>query len=259
MVNHGVSAELVQDMFEAQRQFFSLPLAAKEEIRSDANNRGYTPMGDETLNPSESKRPDTHEGLYFGRDLPADSPECARPLHGPNQWPREALLPGYKATTAAYFAALADLGMRTLPVLALSLGLARDHFDAAFSQPMLALRPLHYNAEPSSVADGVLAAGAHSDYGCLTFLMTDGTPGLQLKSGAEWVDVPQLPGAFITNLGDMLERWTNGLYRSTLHRVVNTTGRERFSIPFFFEPNFDTVVEALPSVRGERCAGGGET
>lgn len=134
------------------------------------------------------------------------------------------------------------------------------------SQVHLAVRPETPAVCPSSVLsmcsgegvspqEGSFSAGAHTDYGCLTFLMTDGTPGLQICLEGRWVAVPHLPGAFVINLGDMLERWTGGLYRSTLHRVVCTGGRERFSAAFFAQPNFETVVEVLPQVRcglGER-------
>lgn len=178
--------------------------------------------------------------------MPADSAEAALPLHGPNQWPPEALLPGFRPAVETYFAALTALGHRLLRLLALSLGLAPGFFEPAFAAPMLALRPLHYTAEVSAPGEGVFGAGAHTDYGCLTLLATDGVPGLQAHLHGRWQDVPPLRGAFIVNLGDMLERWTNGRYRSTLHRVVNTSGRERYSIAFFFEPGFNTVVECLP-------------
>lgn len=107
----------------------------------------------------------------------------------------------------------------------------------------------------ASPEDGGFSAGAHTDYGCLTFLMTDGTPGLQICPDGEWVAVPHIRGAFVINLGDMLERWTGGLYRSTLHRVVCTCGKERFSAAFFVEPSFETVVQVFPEVRGSSGEG----
>lgn len=111
---------------------------------------------------------------------------------------------------------------------------------------MAALRLLHYSARVSDPGNGVFGAGAHSDYGMFTFLVTDETPGLQVLLEGQWVDVPPLQGAFIVNLGDMLQRWTNDAFRSTLHRVVNRLGQERYSAPFFYEPNFDTHVTCLP-------------
>lgn len=157
----------------------------------------------------------------------------------------------------AYFKSVHELGLRMLRILALSLHLEATHFDSFFSQPMEALRLLHYSEETSNLSGGVMGCGAHSDYGLLTFLLTDSVPGLEVrkrqKEGQEeeqdvWLRVaPPKLGNYIVNLGDMLERWTNDTYRSTVHRVVNRTGQERYSIPFFFEPNFDTVVACLPS------------
>ncbi|PSC75554.1 Adenine guanine permease AZG1 [Micractinium conductrix] len=247
LTDHGVSEELVQAAFAAQRAFFSRTLEEKMRIKANKYYRGYTPFAEETLDPQRSRHGDSHEGLYYGRHVEEGSPEAELPLHGPNQWPDETALPGYRAATEAYLQAVAALGCRLLRLLALSLGLAADHFSPHFTRPMLFLRPLHYSAERSSEAEGLYAAGAHTDYGMLTFLRTDGQPGLQIcTDGAAWRDVPPIPGAFHCNLGDMLARWTNGRYRSTLHRVVNRTGRERYSIAFFFEPNFDAEVAALP-------------
>ncbi|KAL4445389.1 hypothetical protein ABPG77_011214 [Micractinium sp. CCAP 211/92] len=237
LTDHGVPEDLVAEAFEQQRAFFSLPLQAKMQVAANKYYRGYTPFAEETLDPQHSTRGDTHEGLYYGRHVEEDSAEGKLPLHGPNQWPDEALVPGYRAVTEAYWEAVGQLGGRLLRLLALSLNLPAEYFAPFFTRPMLFLRPLHYSAEKSNVSDGLFGAGAHTDY----------EPGLQIcTDGATWRDVPPLPGAFIVNLGDMLGRWTNGRYRSTLHRVINTTGRERYSMAYFFEPNFDARVEALP-------------
>uniref|UniRef100_A0A7S3QLD7 Fe2OG dioxygenase domain-containing protein n=2 Tax=Dunaliella tertiolecta TaxID=3047 RepID=A0A7S3QLD7_DUNTE len=201
----------------------------------------------ETLDPSSQKQGDTKEGFYFGREISPESPEAKLPLHGPNQWPNEHLVPGYRASMEQYMRAMNELGHRLLRLLALGLGLPPDHFDRFFDRPMIFLRPLHYAPKVSAPSEGVFGAGAHSDYGMLTLLKTDDVPGLQIHTDATgWMDVPPKPECFIINLGDMLERWTNGMYKSTLHRVVNTTGKERYSLACFFEPNFDTIVECLP-------------
>ncbi|KAL4425630.1 hypothetical protein ABPG75_009646 [Micractinium tetrahymenae] len=253
LVNHGIPEELIASTFAAQRAFFSLPLESKLRIAADDNNRGYTPFEEETLDPEGSKRGDTHEGLYFGRHVEPGSPEAALPLHGPNQWPAEELVPGYRQATEAYLEAVAALGFRLLCLLGLSLGLGADYFAPLFARPMVFLRPLHYSAEKSDPAQGLFAAGGHTDYGMLTILKTDGTPGLQICTDPleGWRDVPPIEGAFNINIGDMLSRWTNGAYRSTLHRIVTAGGVERYSLPFFFEPSFDTVVDALPQVTAD--------
>lgn len=250
VTGHGVSDDIINGHHAASRAFFSLPLAQKMHVLADANNRGYTPAREETLDPGNQTTGDTKEGLYFGREVAATSQEASLPLHGPNQWPDEDLVPGFRSAMEAYMEAMAQLGKQLVQLLALGLGLPESWFDDKFSKPMMFLRPLKYEPEASNPTQGVYGCGAHTDYGMLTILWTDGNPGLQLHLEGEWRDMPPLPEALNVNLGDMLERWTNGLYRSTLHRVVNPRGAERYSTPFFFEPNFDTQVEALPSCCG---------
>ncbi|CAM9798398.1 unnamed protein product, partial [Hapterophycus canaliculatus] len=139
-----------------------------------------------------------------------------------------------------------SVGVRVSGLLSEGLGLDASFFKGCTSEMAHALRLIHYSAEVSDPGKGVLGAGAHSDYGLITLLATDDVPGLQVRLNGEWFDVPPRKGAFICNLGDMLQRWTNDHLRSTVHRVVNKLGRERYSIPFFFEPNFDTEVVCFP-------------
>jgi isopenicillin N synthase-like dioxygenase len=253
IANHGIPQAVIDAHAAAQRRFFSLPPDRKSTILADANNRGYTPPGDETLDPKHSSQGDAKEGLYFGREVPADHPDAVLPLHGPNQWPDEAVLglPGYRDTVEAYLKAVTALGMRLLPVVATALGLSPTAFEPYFHKPMTFLRPLRYPPVRSDEAKGQFAAGAHSDYGFLTLLWTDGTPGLQIQYKGDWIDVtpPKVDtegGVFIVNLGDMLERWSGGRFASTVHRVINPSGAERHSCAFFFEPFFDAVVEPVP-------------
>ena len=209
-------------------------------------SRGYTPRAEETLDPEHQTCGDTKEGYYIGNKEQGEVEDTAS--IGCNLWPDEQAFPslgGWRETMLAYFRAVHTLGMRLLRPLALSLGLPADFFLLKFSDPMEALRLLHYSAQKSDTSSGVLGCGAHSDYGMLTLLLTDDVPGLEILCGEEWILVPPRPNCFIVNLGDMLARWTNDVYRSTVHRVVNRCGSERYSIPFFFEPNFDCVVSCL--------------
>eukprot|EP00850_Spirogloea_muscicola_P004254 SM000018S03619 [mRNA] locus=s18:296361:299706:+ [translate_table: standard] len=264
VVNHGVDAALAAAALAGARAFFALPLGAKMAVAQDANNRGYTAFREEVLDPARQTIGDTKEGFYIGKEVPAGDARSAKPLNGPNQWPAAQLLPGWRETMEAYFeqanwtiriftACLQAPGSAPVEALARALDLDMGHFlqPGMFDDPMLFLRLLHYSEEQSRPEEGVFGAGAHTDYGMLTLLLTDDVSGLQIcKEKAEvpqlWEDVKPLPGALIVNLGDMLERWTNNRFRSTLHRVVNP-GKERYSIPFFFEPNFDCLVECLPS------------
>eukprot|EP01023_Acetabularia_acetabulum_P002706 TRINITY_DN1112_c0_g1_i1.p1 TRINITY_DN1112_c0_g1~~TRINITY_DN1112_c0_g1_i1.p1 ORF type:complete len:379 (-),score=45.44 TRINITY_DN1112_c0_g1_i1:465-1457(-) len=247
VVNHGVSETLIEKQFEQSRKFFEMPEDEKLKIVVDSNNRGYTPMKEETLDPQHSSTGDLKEGMYIGREIGAQHPEFCCPLHGPNQWPDDNILPQFRSTMEEYMRGVTHLGYKLLELLALSLGMQPNYFQSMFDRPIILLRPLHYAAQPAAPQQGVFSAGAHSDYGMLTILATDGVPGLQIYHKDNWMDVKHVPNALIINLGDMLERWTNGKYKSTLHRVVKKINQERYSTAFFFEPNFDTIVECLPS------------
>jgi isopenicillin N synthase-like dioxygenase len=255
LTNHGVPEERIDATFDAIKAFFSLPEELKHSVHMDANNRGWNPLYEEILDPSFQKKGDTKEGYYIGREIEPGSVESNMPLHGPNQWPDETLpgLTAWRETMLSYYNSVTGLAMKLLPLLALALRLPRDTFlrPGFFDRPVALLRPLHYTSEVSTVESGILACGAHSDYGMITLLKTDHVPGLQVKlcgddGEAFWVPVQPRDGAFIVNLGDMLQRWSNELFRSTIHRVVNVSGNERYSIPFFFEPNFDCVVDCFP-------------
>ncbi|OQR86101.1 hypothetical protein ACHHYP_10980 [Achlya hypogyna] len=266
---HGVPRPLQQAVYREMHRFFHLPPAEKAKATADKNMRGWAPLYEETLDPENQSKGDTKEAYHVCRDSLPD--EAHLPLHDTtNVFPDPAVLPTFHPITTAYFNAMSHVGLHVAHLFAAAAGSPgafdapgmfdrcvlppRISFDSLhtldmipFHFPMAVLRMLRYNAEPSDLAAGVIACGAHSDFGLLTLLSTDEEPGLQIDYRGDWVDVPRVENAFIVNVGDLAERWTNGLFRSTRHRVVNTTGRERYSIPFFFEPNFDCTVACLPS------------
>eukprot|EP00270_Netrium_digitus_P005549 TRINITY_DN1739_c0_g1_i3.p1 TRINITY_DN1739_c0_g1~~TRINITY_DN1739_c0_g1_i3.p1 ORF type:complete len:346 (+),score=92.87 TRINITY_DN1739_c0_g1_i3:87-1124(+) len=253
LINHGLDLQLQEKVFEQCRLFFSLPLEEKVKSLQDKNNRGYTGFEEDILNPGGQSKGDTKEGYYIGQEISVDDERTKKPLHGPNNWPSAEKLPEWRETMMEYLKQCVQLLHRLLPLLALSLDLPEDYFlqPGFFDDPITSLRPLHYSNERSDPEKGVYGAGAHTDYGIFTFLATDGVPGLQICRKKDerpqvWEDVPPIPGAFTVNLGDLLERWSNNRFRSTLHRVVNI-GKERYSLPFFIEPNFDCLIECLPT------------
>jgi len=251
LTGHNVSRRIVDDAFHYSRRFFALPLNQKLEILASIStkNRGYTPMAEETLDLQKQTVGDQKEGLYFGREVPKDSPDAVLPLHATNQWPSEQYIPGFRKSIEDYMAEITQLAFRLLRLCAIALGLEANSLDSTFTPPMSFLRPLRYAPVVSSPDEGVFGAGAHSDYGMLTLLATDDVPGLEVLIDGQWHQVNPLPDSFIINLGDMFQRWSGGRFKSTIHRVVNRLGKERYSIPFFFEPRFDTPLEPLvPSV-----------
>jgi polar amino acid transport system ATP-binding protein len=205
--------------------------------------RGWFPLGDELT----SGRPDWKEGLYLGAELPDDDPRVRAgwPLHGRNLFPAEPA--ALRETVLAYLDALTQLGHALMRGLALSLGLEADYFAEHGTQdPLVLLRIFNYPSRPaaSEVRWGV---GEHTDYGLLTILRQDDVGGLEIKTSTGWIAAPPIAGSFVCNIGDMLERMTGGLYKSTPHRVVlNTSGRDRISLPFFFDPNFAARIQSVP-------------
>ena len=255
VVGHGVSDALQGRLEDEARAFFALDVDTKMKIRMAHAGRawrGYFPVGDELT----SGKPDIKEGLYFGEELPASDPRVAAgtPLHGANLFPEEVA--GLRGAVLDYMAAMTDLGHVLMRGVALSLGLDGDHFRRGMmAHPLTLFRIFRYPAvEPLSVVeqDERWGVGEHTDYGVLTILKQDDVGGLQVRRGSGWVDAPPVAGSFVCNIGDMLDRLTRGVYRSTPHRVRNTSGRGRFSYPFFFDPGWDAVVEPIDVSGTER-------
>jgi isopenicillin N synthase-like dioxygenase len=168
------------------------------------------------------------------------------PLHGPNLFPRRPA--ELRPVVLAYLDELTRIGQAVLGAMALGLGLDRDWFRRHLTaDPLVLFRIFHY--PPAAGGDeGQWGVGEHTDYGLLTLLAQDANGGLAVRSGDGWIDADPIPGTFVCNLGDMLERLTGGRYRSTPHRVRNDSGAERLSFPFFLDPSWDAVVDRLPIV-----------
>ena len=243
LVNHGVAPALIDAAFERSRAFFAQPLGHNQALAIEkiGGNRGYSGLKHEALDPKAGA--DLKEAFNVGLDLAPDDPEilAGAPFRKLNAWPEVA---GFKSVTLDYFGACTRLALALHEAFAVDLGLARPFFADKFSKPMTTLRFLHY---PASSTAGEVGAGEHTDYGNLTLLATDDVGGLEVRTRAgAWIAAPPMPGAFVVNIGDCLMRWTNDVYVSTPHRVVNRSGRERYSIAFFFDANPDAVVACAP-------------
>lgn len=251
--NHEVSPALIRRVFVESQRFFSLPLEAKLAVDKSRSycNRGYEPLKAQTLQAGQP--PDLKEGMYIGVELPESDPRVqARKFnHGPNQWPAD--MPGFRETMDEYFGAMLSLGRRLMRALALSLDLDERYFNEFLTGATSTLRPLHYPPQPSNTFPGEKGCGEHTDFGSLTLLLQDDTGGLQVWDAQQknWIDAPPVPGTFVVNTGDLISRWTNRQYHSTLHRVVNVSGKERYSVPFFLAGAPDYVVSCLPTCARE--------
>jgi isopenicillin N synthase-like dioxygenase len=244
--NHGVDLVLLTHLSSLAHEFFARPLADKMSIAMENGGsawRGYFQVGGELT----SGAPDLKEGIYFGEELDDADPRVQRrvPLHGRNLFPespqmRDAVLDTMRALTA--------LGHRVCRGLAESLGLPAEYLEQRYTKsPTVLFRIFHYPPRPAdSQAWGV---GEHTDYGLLTLLAQDDVGGLEVKTSRGWIDAPPREGTFVCNIGDMLERMTGGLYRSTPHRVRSHASRSRVSLPFFFDPGWDTKVLPIESPR----------
>jgi isopenicillin N synthase-like dioxygenase len=259
VTGHGVDPEAVRRLERLSREFFTLDLEEKMEIRMALGGRawrGYFPVGAELT----SGRPDQKEGLYFGAELDSDHPavRAGTPLHGPNLFPERPR--ELRAAVLDHLAAMTRLGHRLMSGIALGLGLERSFFADRYTRdPLILFRIFHYPPLPGAVAStpdaSLWSVGEHTDYGLLTILVQDAIGGLAVKSKAGWIEAPPIEGAFVCNIGDMLDRMTGGLYRSTPHRVRNRSDRGRLSFPFFFDPAWTAAIAPIPTgptVRDER-------
>ena len=254
--NHGVEESPVNNVFSEAAAFFALPTQQKELVdkaRSNAN-RGYERLQGQTLEPGAP--PDLKEGYYIGPEHTPDDPRVIAGLfnHGANQWPAQR--PNFRPVMQAYLDVMLALGERMMGGIALSLDLPEDYFAGFCRDAMGTLRLLHYPPQSAQAQPGQKGAGAHTDFGGLTLLRQHDVGGLQVwdQSAAGWIHADPLPDTYVVNLGDMIARWTNDRYRSTVHRVVNTSGRERYSVPFFYTGNYTHTVACIPT-----CLAPGET
>ncbi|MGN8084185.1 isopenicillin N synthase family dioxygenase [Variovorax sp. 22077] len=247
--NHGVPQATIDKAFEATRRYMSLPMEERLRDRIDERfRRGFMPIG-VTQHPGH--KPDLKESYELGLDLPLSDPDVAsgRPLHGPNRWPQDK--PWLESAAMDYFNATIALGRNLLRVFAVAVGKDEGFFLQYAQKPMVQARLFHYPPQ-ESFTNLELGAAAHTDYGMITLLAQDPIGGLELctRSG-EWVAAPFIEGTLVINLGDLVKVWTNGVYVSNPHRVANRTGRERYSIPTFFNLDYDTPVACLPEFAPE--------
>jgi len=253
LTGHGVDWHRVEAVQAAARSFFSLPFDAKAEVdmARSPNHRGYRRYGPDGMTPALTEL--RREAFEMGRELPANDPRvlAGKRLHGPNQWPRGCQV--MRDAMTDLYQRMEDLAQRFMPALALAMGLDRQALDHAGWDCLGHLRVLRYPPQPDHDYSGITGQPAHTDYGCLTFLVQDHVGGLEVQNArGEWIAATPIPQAFVVNIGDIVGRWTNDTYRPTHHRVSNHSDRYRYSMPFFFDPSYDTVIEPLAPFVGPR-------
>jgi isopenicillin N synthase-like dioxygenase len=268
IVSHGVSLELQQRHGRMHRAFFDLPQAVKSRLalREDCPVRGYFGKGGEDLDQVLQEQVDSAKGAKVAQQSRKDNKEAldmngvpwSRPRGGfvarvfglPSQLPAEEELAGFREVMEEYSREMFKLSRRVLSLMALVLGLPRNFFERHLTAPVATHRLLHY--WPIKDFTKEVGVGEHIDYGLITILKQDDVGGLQVLNAKDrrWVHACPIDNAFVVNLGDMMGRWTAHRFKSTVHRVVNVSPLERYSVPFFLEPNMDTVI-----VEGQICEG----
>ena len=252
--NHGIRTESADKIFEQCHRLFVLP---KEELRSMAMTqspfyRGFLEIGQRGTN--MERPPDILEAFNLGIDLGPDDPGviAKKPLHGPNQWPKN--LPGFKEAVEEWQGLMGGLMHKILLGISGAMDLPYDRIAPWFEKPLTQMRLLHYPPQPPQIGH-MMGARPHQDTSFMTILLQDDRGGLEVEArNGEWLQAPPRPDMFVVNVGEYLEALTSGVCYPAKHRVVNRSGKDRYSVPFFFSPNFDTVVDPLPQFTAHKKA-----
>ncbi len=240
---HNIPLDLQRDLLSVSKDFFARPLDDKMRyyIGQSRNHTGYVPQGEEAF---YGQKPDRKEAFDISVDVDPDDPEVragSTPMIGPVQWPDDA---AFRTIAGTYYKEITALARRLFAGFALALDLPEDWFTPYLRRPPSQLRLIHYPFSADAPVD-TPGIGAHTDYECFTILLPT-APGLEVMNGAgEWIDAPPIENAFVINIGDLLEAWSNGTFVATSHRVRKVQ-EERYSFPYFATCDYHTVVAPLP-------------
>jgi isopenicillin N synthase-like dioxygenase len=253
VANHGVDMDLIRRGYRELERFFALPMEEKLKLRASATRPGYVPPNSVvyvTSPVNANTKPDLNEVLRYVNDRPEDHPGriAGRRFHGPNPWPEN--LPGFRETITACHEELAALGRRLLPLYALALDKPADFFTPFFDDPMWTTRNSHYPVVPAE--ENQFGIAPHQDAGFMTLLPLSEVPGLEIRTRAgNWINADHMKDdAIIINTGEFLNRWTNGRFLASPHRV-NPPRKDRYSMALFFNPSPDAVAEPLDTCVSE--------
>lgn len=252
--NHGIPEVVIDNAVNAARTFFKLPLETKMslDIHKSPNFKGYTGLLGENTN--SENRGDMHEGFDIGWEELEEAGNALREgdgaMAGGNVWPSD--LPGFREAVLSYYHAGVKLGKLLFPLFAMALDVPENFFDDKTTKPAAIMRLLYYPPQTGVIDDRVIGIGAHTDYECFTILWQDQVQALQvLNADGKWIDAVPIPGTLVVNLGDQFARWTNDVFKSTVHRAVNRSGVERYSIPLFFGSDYDVQLQPIPGCVSE--------
>jgi isopenicillin N synthase-like dioxygenase len=254
LAGHGIEQDAFDAVIAMGHRFFELPLAEKLKLHSNnsAERLGYRPLGGPNPGASGDQQPDIKERFHMAREVMPGEPQDGRRDAGLSQWPEERVLPGFAAVMKAHIAARCEVARSLARAFALSLDLEEGAFDEIFRYPGGSVVLNYYPPlDPASLRDAQWSFSPHADYNAFTLLYQDQRGGLQVMNAAgAWIDVPFIPGTMVVNIGDLFQSWTNDLFTSTLHRVLNKGSAARISVPHFASPNGAALIECIPTCTG---------
>ena len=243
--NHGIDPVLMEQAFAVSKAFFELPEVDKQAVAVDRNQRGWLAQGMSRL--QGSKTHDLKEVFFWGPHTEADDVDvlACKPLCAVNQWPRD--FPRLYEDLTPYYEAVCQMARHVMAAVAVSLDQPANFFDKAYAKPLARGQMVYYPAStPQDDAEDRFGVAPHTDFGVLTVLLQDSSGGLQVRAkSGDWIEAPPIPGTLVCNIGDLLARWSNKRFTSTVHRVINRTSHARYSIPIFFDPHTDTVIDPV--------------
>jgi len=243
---HGIDSEIIENALRESATFFDLTPQSKHSVLVNRHQRGWMPAGMATLEGSVTH--DLKEVFFYGADVEANDPDLIAkvPLVAVNQWPDEAMAE-LRPAIEHYHRSLCEVGRRVLAAIAVGFGKPPHVLLQHYRKPLARGQLVYY---PPSQADDELeqrfGVAPHTDFGVLTLLYQDDSGGLQVKTRADdWIEAPPIPGTIVCNTGDLLQRWTNNRFVSTVHRVINRSGKKRYSMPVFFDPTSQAIIDPI--------------
>jgi isopenicillin N synthase-like dioxygenase len=240
--NHGVPGHILERVTDAAREFFAHPAEVKQRVKVNTRHRGFHAIGGATM--YQASKPDYKEFFGIGLELPESDPSvvAGEALRGPNNWPD--FMPALRPALYGFYEAIGACGADLLRAVAVSLDVPEDFFASRYQKRMQRTQMVYYPPQPANAGADQFGVAPHTDYGCITLLWQDDVSGLQVRElGGQWIDAPPIADTLVVNVGDLLARWSNDRFRSTPHRVVNHSGRERYSIATFYDPTYGAMVD----------------